>query len=107
MNLLEVIRLKYPEAKNGIDFQVGDKGDGKLFISYWGLADPKPTLTILNTWKAEYAEAYAVKQAQQSRINEYPSIEDQLDMQYHDQLEGTTVWIDTIQAIKLKYPVEE
>ena len=38
------------------------------------------------------------------RMKEYPSREDQFDMQYHDQVDGTTTWKDTIQAIKDKYP---
>ena len=38
------------------------------------------------------------------RSQEYPSREDQFDMQYHDQVDGTTTWKDTIQAVKDKYP---
>lgn len=38
------------------------------------------------------------------RATEYPSREDQFDMQYHDQVDGTTTWKDTIQAVKDKYP---
>jgi hypothetical protein len=38
------------------------------------------------------------------RAGEYPSREDQFDMQYHDQVNGTTIWKDTIQAVKDKYP---
>jgi hypothetical protein len=38
------------------------------------------------------------------REKEYPSIEEQLDIQYWDKVNGTTVWIDTINSIKLKYP---
>ena len=38
------------------------------------------------------------------RQQEYPSREDQLDMMYWDRVNGTTVWEDTIQAIKDKYP---
>jgi len=38
------------------------------------------------------------------RQREYPSREEQLDMQFHDQVNGTTIWRDTIQAIKDKYP---
>ena len=34
----------------------------------------------------------------------YPSTADQLDMIYHDQVNGTTVWRDTIAAIKAQYP---
>ena len=38
------------------------------------------------------------------RSQEYPSREEQFDMQYHDQVNGTTTWRDTIQAIKDRYP---
>lgn len=38
------------------------------------------------------------------RVAEYPSSEDQLDMMYWDEVNGTTVWKDTIQAIKEKHP---
>ena len=34
------------------------------------------------------------------RGNAYPSIKEQLDMQYHDNVDGTTTWQDTIQAVK-------
>jgi len=34
----------------------------------------------------------------------YPSREEQLDMMYWDKVNGTTIWEDTIQAIKDKYP---
>jgi len=37
----------------------------------------------------------------------YPSIEDQLDMQYWDSVNGTTTWQDTINAIKNQYPKPE
>ena len=38
------------------------------------------------------------------RHQEYPSRDEQLDMMYWDKINGTTVWEDTIQAIKDKYP---
>lgn len=33
----------------------------------------------------------------------YPSIGDQLDMQYHDAVNGTTTWRDAIAATKAKF----
>ena len=39
----------------------------------------------------------------QYRIDAYPSIGDQLDMQYHDSVDGTTTWADAIAAVKTKY----
>lgn len=43
-------------------------------------------------------------QYQRDRANAYPTIQEQLDMQYWDSVNGTTVWKDTIEAIKAKYP---
>jgi hypothetical protein len=40
----------------------------------------------------------------QYRIEAYGSIGDQLDMQYHDSVNGTTTWQDHIAAVKAKYP---
>jgi len=40
----------------------------------------------------------------QYRIEAYGSIGDQLDMQYHDSVNGTAVWQDHIAAVKAKYP---
>lgn len=41
------------------------------------------------------------------RLNTYPSIHDQLDMQYWDAINGTTIWLDTITSIKNRYPKPE
>lgn len=41
-----------------------------------------------------------------NRVSEYPPLEEQLDMIYHDMEEGTTVWHDLIKSIKNKYPKE-
>ena len=35
-----------------------------------------------------------------ARKSGYPTIQEQLDMQYHDKKDGTTTWVDAIQAIK-------
>jgi len=41
---------------------------------------------------------------QYQRDRQYPSIGDQLDMQYHDQLNGTTTWKDAIAKVKADNP---
>jgi hypothetical protein len=38
------------------------------------------------------------------RIEKYPSVKDQLDMMYHDAINGTTNWVDTIAEIKNSIP---
>lgn len=39
-----------------------------------------------------------------SRAEAYASIGDQLDMQYHDAVNGTTTWKDHITAVKTAHP---
>ena len=50
--------------------------------------------------QAEYdAQEYA-----RNRTAAYPNMGDQLDMQYHDQLDGTTTWKDAIAKVKSDNP---
>ena len=41
------------------------------------------------------------------RRQAYPPLGDQLDMIYWDQVNGTTIWQDTIRSIKAQYPKPE
>ena len=43
-------------------------------------------------------------QYQRDRAAAYPSIQQQLDMQYWDSVNGTTTWQDAINAVKAQYP---
>jgi hypothetical protein len=50
--------------------------------------------------QAEYdAQAYA-----RARKEAYPSWQEQMDMMYHDQTEGSRTWLDAIEAVKEAYP---
>jgi hypothetical protein len=55
--------------------------------------------TQVNAWTDP--EQYKI-----DRVNEYPSIQDQLDMQYWDKINSTNTWQDAINAVKNKYPKE-
>jgi len=46
------------------------------------------------------------EQYKYNRANEYPSIVDQLDMQYWDKVNGTTTWQDAIAKVKSDNPKE-
>ena len=65
----------------------------------------KPTESTLTTKLAELQAAWDADNAtyRLNRKAEYPSIGDQLDMQYHDAVNGTTTWQDAIAAVKSKY----
>ena len=52
----------------------------------------------------ELEEEYAANQYQRDRQSEYPSIPEQLDMQYWDRVNGTNNWQEAILAVKTKHP---
>jgi hypothetical protein len=64
----------------------------------------RPTDEEINNKIAELETAYDNKQYQRDRADAYPSIQEQLDMQYWDSVNGTTIWSDKIAEIKKTYP---
>ena len=52
----------------------------------------------------EVQAEYDAKQYQRDRATAYPSIQDQLDMQYWDKVNGTTNWKDAIAKVKSDNP---
>ena len=58
---------------------------------------------ILAKQKELIAE-YESKQYQRDRAKEYPSIQEQLDLQYWDKINNTNKWEEAINAVKNKYP---
>lgn len=48
--------------------------------------------------------AYQNKKYQRDRAKEYPSIQEQLDLQYWDKINNTNNWEQAINAVKNKYP---
>ena len=45
----------------------------------------------------------AIDQWKSNRASAYPSIQEQLDMQYWDSVNGTTTWADAIAKVKADY----
>ena len=58
--------------------------------------------TDIEAKQVELQTAYDAKQYQRNRV--YPSIGDQLDMQYKDLLNGTTTWKDAVAKVKSDNP---
>jgi len=46
----------------------------------------------------------AAESYKDDRAAAYPSIQEQLDMQYWDSVNGTTTWADAIAAVKAAHP---
>jgi hypothetical protein len=64
---------------------------------------PIPANEILAK-QQELITEYNSKQYQRDRAKDYPSLADQLDMQYWDKINGTNKWQQAINAVKQKYP---
>jgi hypothetical protein len=56
---------------------------------------------------AKEAEINARDAHLRPREKAYPTIQEQLDMQYHDEVNGTTTWKDAIAKVKSDNPKSE
>ena len=80
----EAIKILYPDV-------LVVEADGKAYISS-------------GVEKTVDAAAVALKKVQLTRATAYPSIQDQMDMQYWDAVNGTTTWKDAIAKVKSDNP---
>ena len=65
------------------------------------------TTTEVVDWTTEELAAHAEAEAnawKDARVAAYPSIGDQLDMQYWDSVNNTTTWADAITKVKTDNP---
>jgi len=60
--------------------------------------------SLVNAKMVEMQADYDSKQYARDRAVAYPSIQEQLDMQYWDSVNGTTTWKDAIEAVKTEHP---
>ena len=74
-----------------------DGGDNKLV---WKSGSPQPSVADCEAAHTQWAN----KEYQRTRAESYDSIGDQLDMQYWDNVNGTTTWKDHVAAIKAAHP---
>jgi hypothetical protein len=93
-------------ANKEIDFRnevkLQDDGNG-AYIKEWNLDIAQPTEIQLNALEAQANEIEKINNIRSQRANNYPSLADQLDMQYWDKINGTNKWQQAINAVKQKY----
>ena len=87
MNHLAIYKL-YPQVVTVDDGAGAFDADGNTVVI---------DMDAVNAWVDPDAYKY-------SRATAYPSIQEQLDMQYWDSVNGTTTWADAIAAIKEGFP---
>jgi hypothetical protein len=83
----EAIYALYPNVKRIIEDTPYDAGDNVVTVDADAVA----------AWVSP--EQYA-----RNRRASYPSMQEQLDMQYWDSVNGTTTWKDAIEAVKTENP---
>ena len=64
----------------------------------------QPTDAEIEAEVARLEAEYTANEYQRNRSLAYPSIQEQLDMQYWDSVNGTTTWADAIAKVKADYP---
>jgi hypothetical protein len=72
----------------------------------WLNGTPPISKELILAKVAELQAEYKANQYQRDRAKVYPTIQEQLDMQYWDKINGTNNWQDAINAVKAQYPKE-
>ena len=82
-----------------------DDSDGNgAYIKTWTYSFTKPTDSQIASYETAGNTAEALSGVLNKRQTEYPSIQDQLDMQYWDNVNSTTTWKDAIAKVKSDNP---
>tara|TARA_R100001015_G_C4565037_1_gene124162 strand:- start:109 stop:405 length:297 start_codon:yes stop_codon:yes gene_type:complete len=91
----KAIRKAYPNAVS-IDDGTGafDANNNSIILDQSKIDEARATLNA----------EYATLEYSRKRVEQYASVEDQLDMQYWDSVNGTTIWKDHIAKVKSDNP---
>ena len=95
ISIFNAIRALIPDAKLYVEDNSWDK-------IHWDDERDQPSRSEIEAKIKELQADYDSKQYQRDR--QYPSIQEQLDMQYWDSVNGTTKWKDAIAKVKTDNP---
>ena len=107
INIIDAIKSINPDAKIRIDSsekRVATDSDIDICTLEWLEGTTPISKADIKTKLAELKVEYNEKEYQRKRKAEYPSIPDQLDMQYWDGINSTTTWADAIAKVKTENP---
>jgi len=99
MNIAKAIKSLQPNAQFSYD------NEDYSTIVWYDESVTKPTESEVQEEIVRLQADYDAKQYQRDR--QYPSIGEQLDMQYWDAVNGTTTWKDAIAQVKADNPKPE
>ena len=94
-----------PDFKTEV--RLADDGDGIVYIKEWNATDkPKPTDEQLNSFESEATKLENNAKIDAKRRTEYLPFEDQLEMIYKDQKNGTSTYKDHCDKVRSDNPKE-
>ena len=85
-----------------LDFRL-EQGDSGVFISKWNSDKPQPSEAEIETADTLAQTEYDSQAYARSRKQEYDKL-NQWEMQFDDQRDGTSTWVDSINEIKSQFP---
>ena len=91
----------------GTDVLLQDDSNGQgPYIKEWNISSvTKPTDEQLNALDSAADLSERQNAARSARRAAYGDLGDQLDMQYHDNVDGTTTWKDHVAKVKTDNPI--
>ena len=97
-DLVTAIKTLRPNSSFSVEGEIINWGDTN---------NAQPTQQEIDDKIAELQAEYDAQEYARNRLFEYPSWQEQMDMQYWDAKNGTTTWQEAIEAVKTKYPKSE
>ena len=87
-----------------VDFVLQDDSDGNgAYIKEWISVSPQPTVSAIEAAEVEWQTAYDAQAYARNRKAEYDQL-NQFEMQFDDDRDSTTTWVDKINEIKGRHP---
>ena len=105
-------QVKKYASNNGVasvdftkDVLLQDDSNGQgPYIKTWNLAIAQPSAADLSAVDSDANAMEALAAVLSARKTAYGDIGSQLDMQYHDNVDGTTTWKDHVAKVKADHP---
>jgi len=98
INICDAIHILSPESR------VIVRGESLDMIT-WTTGNPRGiTKDQIQEKLSELQAAYDAQAYARARETEYPSIQEQLDLQYWDKVNSTSKWDEAVKAVKDKHP---
>ena len=86
-----------------VDFSLQNDGRGNTTFISWDSDSPQPSVAEIEAADVEYQTAWDAQAYARNRKAEYDQL-NQFEMQFDDDRDSTTTWVDKINEIKGRHP---